>query len=283
MLRGIFTGAAGMKAQQGKLDVIANNLANVNQNGFKKDLPISKAFPEILIRRSNDNGVVTIPLGSYDRMPVVGKMGTGVELNEVFTIFNQGNLVQTENDFDIALKGNGFFSIETEQGERYTRNGSFTINKDGFLVTKDGFYVLGEQGRINLKKNNFIIDEEGNIFQNLSYAQEPERLVSKQENEWESTDLLDRLKIVNFPRLRELEKQGNSFYRSTKYSGEAFILDNESRPKVVQGFLESSNVNVVKQMVQMIEINRIYEANQKIIQSHDSTLGRVISEVGLIR
>ncbi len=279
MVRGLYTGASGMIAQMGRIDVLSNNLANVNTPSYKRDTPVLKAFPEMLMRRINDDGVRTIPSGSYDLMPVIGKLGTGVEVNEVYTRFTQGAFKQTQNDFDLALEGEGFFSVQTDEGERYTRNGSFLIDKDSFLVTKDGYKVLGENGPIQIKKNNFMIDEDGNVFENSEYSNDPMRLVSMEENEWNQTVLLDRLKVVNFPKLRYVKKVGESIYRETEYSEKAYIIENE-RPKVRQGFLEASNVNPVIEMVNLIEVHRNYEANQKIIQAHDAALGKVINEVG---
>lgn len=279
MVRGLYTGASGMIAQMGRIDVLSNNLANVNTPSYKRDTPVLKAFPEMLMRRINDDGVRTIPIGSYDLMPVIGKLGTGVEVNEVYTRFSQGAFKQTQNDFDLALEGEGFFSVQTDEGERYTRNGSFLIDKDGFLVTKDGYKVLGENGPIQIKKNNFMVDEDGNVFENGEYSDDPMRLVSMEENEWNQTVLLDRLKVVNFPKLRYVKKVGDSIYRDTEYSEKAYIIENE-RPKVRQGFLEASNVNPVVEMVNLIEVHRNYEANQKIIQAHDAALGKAINEVG---
>jgi flagellar basal-body rod protein FlgF len=281
MVRGLYTGASGMIAQMDRINVLSNNLANVNTPSYKKDTTIMKAFPEMLIRRINDDGVRVIPPGSYDLMPVIGKMGTGVEVNEVYTRYTQGAFKRTENDFDMALEGKGFFSVETEGGERYTRNGSFLIDMDGFLVTKDGYKVLGENGPIQIKKNNFIVDEDGNVFENLEYSGDPQRLVSMEENEWNQTVLIDRLKIVDFPKLRYVKKVGESLYRETKYSEEPFIIEDE-RPKVRQGFLEASNVNPVVEMVNLIEVHRNYEANQKMIQAHDTALSKAINEVGRV-
>ncbi|RKX96049.1 MAG: flagellar biosynthesis protein FlgC, partial [Spirochaetes bacterium] len=246
-----------------------------------RDSTLMKAFPEMLIHRINDDGVRVFPLGSYDLMPIVGKLGTGVEVNEVYTRFTQGAFKQTNNPFDVALEGKGFFTIQTDNGERYTRNGSFLIDKDGFLVTKDGYKVLGEKGPIQLKKNNFIVDQDGNIFENKDYMGDPLRLVSQEENEWKNAVLVDRLKIVNFPKVRFIKKVGESLYRSTQYSGTASIIV-DNRPKVRQGFLEQSNVNPVIEMVNLIEVHRTYEANQKMIQSEDAALGRVINEVGRV-
>jgi flagellar basal-body rod protein FlgG len=281
MVRGLYTGASAMIAQMRRIDVLSNNLANVNTPSFKRDSTLMKAFPEMLIRRINDDGVRTIPIGSYDLMPVIGKMGTGVEVNEVYTRFIQGALKQTENDFDLSLDGNGFFSVQTSEGERYTRNGSFLLDSDGYLVTKEGHRVLGENGDIQIKKNNFLVDEDGNVFVNDEYTEDPQRLVSMEENEWNNTVLLDRLKIVDFPKLRQVKKVGDSLYRETDHSGPAFIIE-EGRPKVIQGFVEASNVNPVIEMVNLIEVHRNYEANQKMIQAHDGALGRAINEVGRI-
>jgi len=279
MVRGIYTGASGMIAEMKRIDVISNNLANVDTPSYKKDISIMKAFPEMLIRRINDDGVRVLPIGSYDLMPVIGKIGTGVEVNEVYTRFLQGSFKQTENDFDLALEGEGFFCVETESGERYTRNGSFLIDRDGYLVTKDGYRVLGEDGPVQIKKNNFIVDEDGNIFENLEYAEDPLRLVSMEENEWNDTVLVDRLKIIQFPKIRYAKKTGESLYRETEYSGRPYIVENE-RPRVRQGFLEASNVNPVTEMVNLIEVHRTYEANQRMIQAHDAMLSKAVNEVG---
>lgn len=283
MIRGIYTSASGMAAMQKKLDVLSNNLANVNKTAYKRDITITKAFPDIQIRRTSDDGLVSFPLGSYDSMPEVGKLGTGVELNESYTVFKQGGLTETSNDFDFALDGKGFIAVETEKGERYTRNGSFTIDKDGYLVTKDGLKVLSEDGYIKIKKNNFIIDKEGNIYQNSDYTNDDERLVQKDENEWQNRELIGRLKIVRFPHERELRRQGNSLYYESEFTGPAMIALGDARPKVHQRFLETSNVNPVIEMVKMIEVQRTYEANQKSILSHDQTLGKAINQVGVYR
>ncbi len=279
MLRGIYTGASGMQAQQHRMDALANNLANVDVTGYKRDTSIQKSFPEMLIRRFADDGVHPFPLGSVDVAPIVGKVGSGVEYNESFTVFSQGSLKQTENPFDMALEDEGFFTIQTNHGERYSRNGSFILGKEGFLLTKEGYKVLGENGPIQIKANNFTIDEEGRVFQNLDFSDNPERLVSMEENTWGNTELIDTLKIVGFSGHgdRFIKKQGNSLWIDTVNSGPAELLKGSDRPKVRQGFLEGSNVNSVTEMVNMIEVNRAYEANQKVISTHDNLLDKLIN------
>ncbi len=279
MIRGWYTGASGMTAQQYRLDAVSNNLANVDVDGYKKDIAVHKAFPELLLRRLNDDGVYQNPFGSADEAPIVGKLGTGVELNELFTSFEQGSLKETESDFDIALDGKGFLSVATPYGERYTRNGSFQLGKEGYLETKEGYPVLGEKGPIRVKANNFKVDKDGRVWINAEYADNPNQFVSKENNTWGKTVLLDTLKIVDFDQDRYLAKQGSSLYRSTETSGDAKILARPDRPKVEQGFVETSNVNPVTEMVQMIEVNRAYEANQKVVQAEDAMLGKLINDV----
>jgi flagellar basal-body rod protein FlgF len=279
VVRGLYTGASGMTAQMSRLDSIANNLANVDLNGYKRDTTITKAFPELLMRRMNDDGVYVFPIGSVDTTPIVGRLGTGVEVNEVYTVFEQGAMKQTENDFDLALEGQGFLTVQTAQGERLTRNGAFLVDVEGYLVTKNGEPVLGENGPIRLKKNNFVIDEDGTVWQNAALAADDRRLVSMQENQWEAIERVDRLKIVDVKRKRYLSKEGSSFWRATDESGEPVVLDGSARPKVRQGFLEGSNVNAVTEMVEMIEVNRAYDANQRTIQTEDSLIGKLWNEV----
>jgi flagellar basal-body rod protein FlgG len=269
-----------MRAQQWRLDATANNLANVDVDGYKKDIALHKAFPELLMRRMDDDGVYRNPFGSADLAPVIGKLGTGVEFNELYTDFQQGEFKETGNDFDLALDGKGFFTVQTPWGERYTRNGAFHLGKEGFLETKEGYPVLGENGPLRVQANNFQVDKAGRVWINEEYADE--ELVDRERNTWGDTVMLDTLKIVEFDIDRYLQKQGSNLYRSTDISGEARTMDIEERPRVAQGFTEGSNVDPVLEMVHMIEVNRAYEANQKVIQSGDSMLGTLINQVARV-
>lgn len=235
MVRGIYTGASGMMATMEEMNTVANNLANINTNAYKSDTSVLKAFPEMLIRRTDADGVVTFPLGSYDLAPMVGSMGTGVEFNEAYTRFDQGTLQETSNDFDFALEGEGFFAIETEDGEMYTRSGDFTISNDGYLVDQHGNYVLGDNGRIQIERNNFVVDESGTIYINEEYGAED--FVNTVENDYEELAVLDKLKVVSFEHTDYLKKDGYTLYRETDFSGEAESLSGDDRPKIYQGFL----------------------------------------------
>jgi len=271
-----------MAAQQVRLDSIANNLANIDTDGYKRDVTVSKAFAQLLIRRMDDDGVYLHPMGSGDMAPVVGKLGTGVEANEVFTELEQGSLKGSDSDFDLALDGTGFMCVQTPYGERYTRNGSFILGKEGYLETKEGYPVLGEEGPIRVKENNFKVDKDGRVWVNEAYQDDPLDLVGREQNEWQEPALLDTLKIVDFETVRYIAKQGSSLWKATDESGPALTLRGQTRPTVLQGFTEASNVNPVTEMVRMIEVNRAYEANQKTIQTEDSTLGKLINEVAKV-
>jgi flagellar basal-body rod protein FlgG len=238
-----------------------------------------------MLRRLNEHVVklppsqVPPPLGSVDTAPVTGRLGTGVELNELYTVFEQGSLKQTENPFDVALDGRGFFVVDTPVGERLTRNGGFHLGPEGILVTKEGFPVLGEEGPIYIKENNFVIDQDGRVFQNDEFPDDPQRLISMLENEWGDIEQVDTLRLDTVRWPRYLKKEGSSLLRATDESGVQVTLSGDNRPKVRQGFLESSNVNPVTEMVQMIEVNRAYEANQKVLQTQDASTGRLINDV----
>ncbi|MCA1753309.1 MAG: flagellar basal-body rod protein FlgF [Spirochaeta sp.] len=282
MIRGLYTAASGMHAQEHRLDALANNLANVDTAAYKRDQSVHKAFPELLIRRMSDDGVQRVPfmrpIGSVDSAPVVGRLGTGVEQNEVYTVYSQGSLKESTNDFDLALNGSGFFVVDTPYGERLTRNGSFIIGQEGLLLTQEGFPVLGENGPIELKLNNFRVEKDGRIFHNPRYADDPNRLVTMRENEWEEMEELDQLRLVDVRRPRHLRKQGNSLYNSTWESGDPQVMQGDARPQVLQGYIETSNVNPVTEMVEMIAVNRAYESNQKVIDAQDQSTGKLLNE-----
>ncbi len=265
MIRGLYTGASGMNAQQHRLDAISNNLANVDTAGYKRDVTVSKSFSELLIRRCDADGVYTTTFGSADAAPVVGKLGLGVEANENYTDFQQGSFRLTDANTDLALSGEGFFAVMTPYGERYTRNGNFFVGKEGILETKDGYPVLGENGLIHVSDDQFKVNENGMIY-NLA-----------------DNSVIDRFRTVRFDNERYLQKMGSSLYASNDISGEAYIAEGDERPTFLQGYMETSNVNVVNEMVQMIEVNRAYEANQKTIQSQDTMLSNLWSRVATRR
>ena len=246
-----------MLNEQHRMDVMSNNLANANTVGFKKEGTTQQAFDSVLAYRIKDetDGVDAAQLGG---------ISLGVKIGENYTDYSQGSMRVTDNTYDVAINGNGFFTIDVldangDSSVKYTRDGSFTVNKDGYLVTSGGDYVLGRNGsRIRLDPNtDSQIDEYGNITQDGT--------------------TVGTLQITDFADYNYLEKFGNNYLQPV--DGAETI---QAEGKVYQGYLEASNIEVVSEMVQMINISRAYESNQKMIQTFDSTLEIAVSKLGTV-
>ncbi|MEW5693732.1 MAG: flagellar basal-body rod protein FlgF [Candidatus Hydrogenedentota bacterium] len=270
MIRGLYTGAIGMYMRMNQHDVIANNIANVDTTGYKADRIIFKAFPDKVASRLNDDIERFIDGSIIDKAPKVGKIGTGVEINDLYSNMAQGQLQETDSPFDLAILGNGFFAVQTPDGIKYTRNGAFTVNSEGILMTEAGYSVLGESGLIVvLDDNNFVVRDDGSIVVNLNDDKRPP-------NEFEQTIVSDKIKIVTFKEPRQLDKYGHNLFEPTEESGHP---EPAIDVRIKQGAIEKSNVNIVEEMVLLIDVMRAYEANQKSVQVHDDLLRQAWSEV----
>lgn len=243
MVRGLYTSATGMTVQRGKMDVLTNNIVNAETTGFKSDNLITSSFSQTMLSRINDPNISII--GSES----VGGYNYGTHVDELVTDFSGGTLEETGKKTDLALVGDGFFTVETAGGQvRYTKSGNFTVNSAGYLVTEDGGYVLGENGRINVGSKDFSVSAEGNVTGDTAAP--------------------DRLKIVTFNDLGVLRKEGNNLY--SVYGNAAPVQ--ATGTTVRQGALEGSNINVSDEMVDMISVYRKYEASQKIVSMTDKSL-----------
>lgn len=248
MLKGIYTAASGMVAETIRTDVIANNLANASTTGYKKDLAVNKSFGDLLLSK----------LEGKEAPEEIGGVGSGVFVDQVVPTFAFGVFRDTGNTLDLALEGDGFFAVETPNGERYTRDGAFHLDQEGYLVTADGHQVLGENGPINLAGTNFksiVINANGQIF--------------VEQNQVAS------LRVVDFADKKALQKEGNSLWIGNGAAENA-------KAQIRQGTLESSNVNTVTEMVNLITATRAYEISQKMIQTQDSSLDKAVNEVGRV-
>lgn len=258
MIRGLYTAGWSMLADTRTMDVISNNLANVNTNGYKKDSVIFQSFPDALTKRIHDTQSKTNPLGD------VGTMQLGFDVGEVYTYYTPGQLTATSNSTDLALNDNGsaFFTIgmTDENGntkEYYTRDGAFTINSNNQLVTKDGYIVMGQNGPITLNGDKFSVQDDGTIIQNGA--------------------TVGKLLIKQFTDTKTLRKYGSDLVATSGETQEEAFTGS-----VKQCYLEQSNVNIVKEMVSMISVMRAYEASQKVLQAEDSTLDKAVNDVGKI-
>jgi flagellar basal-body rod protein FlgG len=251
-----------MQVQAKLNDVTANNLANVNTAGFKKDTGVVRSFPEMLLHWLGDASKMDNP---SHLPPMVGYLSTGALLEEVIpSVHVPGILQETENPLDVAIIGNAYFVVGAGPGgeERFTRQGNFKLAGDGMLVTNDGHPVLGENGAIYITGTNIEINKTGQIFADGLPV--------------------DTLRAVRFvdengnDSRAGLEKAGNTLFRHP--NPQAVVPANGFQ--LVQGFLEGSNVSPVEEMVAMIQVMRAYEANQKAVQAHDQTLEKAVNEVG---
>ena len=249
-----------MLVAQSQADTIANNIANVNTNGFKQTLLQVQSAPSLDIYHfQNQPG--TLPGRAVPGVPTstyVGQLGTGARIYDTPTSFDQGSLEQTGNPLDLAISGaNGFFTVGTGQGVRYTRDGQFLRDGNGLLATQDGDPVLGTNGRpIAVPNGPFTVGTDGTIVQNGRN--------------------LGQLQIVQFGNLTALRPQGDNFFVNTGNAAPA----NATAASVQQGALEKSGTNIVRSIVDLISAERWFDFNQKMVQTQDDATEQAVSAVG---
>lgn len=265
MSKGIYTAVSGAMAQSAKMDTIANNLANVNTPGFKRDTQIFKEYLSAYEKEPTTITVPRVPASIESFYDMQGGDKSYVDLAGTATDFTQGGLKPTGNPLDLALDGEGFFEVQTPEGVRLTRAGSFTIDGQGRLTTKQGFPVLraGEPG----------VDGAGRTIQTNGGAIS----VSDDGQILENGAAIAKLSVVNVKNKDGLQKVGNNFWGfKDTIKPELTSADNV---KVTQGFVESSNVNIVSEMADMITATRTFESTQKAIQAYDDMQKKLVNEV----
>ena len=251
MISGLYSAASGLYAQKMQQEIAAYNLANVNVPGFKQQRVSYESFPDALIRQTNN----------VSDLKTVGYVGGGTRMSDIHDIFLEGQITRTDNNLDVALNGDGFFMVDTVDGIKYTRNGSFRLNQDGDLQTVEGLPVLNQNGNyITLASENFKIDRDGSIYENGI--------------------LVDTIGVEVFRDPSVLQREGDSLFG---FYGD---LGNETVPsnnvQVMHGYLERSNVEVARELVHMIDVTRAYETCQKMIQTIDNTLDGSVNQVGRV-
>ncbi|MCR4896412.1 MAG: flagellar hook-basal body protein [Lachnospiraceae bacterium] len=258
MVKGLYTAYTGMLNEQHRMDVLSNNMANVTTVGYKKEGTTSQAFDEVLTLKIKDSTV------GYDLVQREGYNSRGVKIGENYVDWSQGSFRITENTYDLALGDTGFFAVEftNKAGETttmYTRQGQFTLTKEGYLVTNNGDFVLDVNNRrIQLDTlQDTTIDQQGNIWQN-------DRQVAT-------------IQVTDFEDYDYLERYGETYFVPIDGARQT-----PSGARVYSGYLEMSNVQSVSEMVSLISISRQYESNQKIIQTIDSTLDVAVNQIGQV-
>ncbi len=259
MVKGLYTAYTGMVNEQNRMDIMTNNLANASTVGYKKEGSTSQSFNDVLTVKIKDQSA------GMRNAQKIGIKNPGVKIGENYTDYSQGSFRITDNTYDLALSGDGFFAIEFtnkagEKDTKYTRAGQFTLNKDGYLVTEEGDYVLDTQNR-RIRLNTLIdsqITEDGTIYQN-------NRAVA-------------RIQVTDFADYNYLEKYGETYYQPIE--GAKTIAANA---QVKSGYLEMANVQIVSEMVNLISITRAYESNQKVIQTIDGSLDVAVNQIGKLQ
>jgi flagellar basal-body rod protein FlgG len=257
MIRSLWISKTGLDAQQTQMDVIANNLANVSTNGFKRSRAV---FEDLLYQTLRQPGAQS---SQQTQLPSGLQIGTGVRPVATERIFTQGNLQQTGNSLDVAIQGNGFFQVLLPDGTTaYTRDGSFQTNSQGQLVTSSGFAV---QPAITIpaNTNSITIGRDGTVSVTQAGTTAPTQVGT--------------LQLVNFVNPAGLQSQGENLYLETASSGtpSTGTPGTNGLGLLSQGYAETSNVNVVEELVNMIQTQRAYEINSKAIQTSDQMLQRL--------
>lgn len=274
-MKNIWVSVSGALAQQKNVETIANNVANANTPGFKKDQLVFKEYLTAL-----DKGIEDIDLPNKEWKPkdfykTYGAQNAYVKADGSYTNFQQGQLTPTSNPLDLALRGKGFFEVLTPNGTRYTRRGLFTVNNEGNLVTDQGYAVLNKMDWAALKK-------EGVAKQNIPKPEERKIAigggnvtVNMQGEIYQQGKKVGDLSIVEFKDMHTLKKEGNSLYINSQKDN----IETSSKTVVNQGFIEESNVNAVLEMSELIKANRQFESIQKAMKAYDSITGKSVNDI----
>lgn len=257
MIRSLWIAKTGMEAQQMQLDTISHNLSNVATNGYKRSHAV---FEDLIYQNLRQTGANTT---EQTTLPTGLQVGLGVRPVATSRIFSQGNLQQTSNNLDLAIKGNGFFQIQMPDGTtNYTRDGSFQLNADGQIVTNNGYTVMPG---ITVPNNaqTLTIGQDGTVSVTVPGSATPQTL--------------GQIQIANFVNPAGLDPKGQNLFAETASSGTANAGDPNANGlgALQQGFVETSNVNVVEELVQMIQTQRAYELNSKAVQTSDQMLQKL--------
>jgi flagellar basal-body rod protein FlgG len=242
MIKGIYSSGSGMQPRLMRLDVIANNVANADTTGYKKDSIFVQIMKDVGVAQSTGNGELA-----------------GLDVKE-FTDFTEGSLRPTNSPLDVAIQGEGFFVLNTPDGTRYTRNGNFKIDENGDVVNSVGFQVMGSGGKISLP--------------DAEHIQQNELTITKSGEIFLGQNLMGKLRVVTFTDMQKLLKTAGTMFTAEEQPKDVRLADEKST--VRQGYLEESNVEALTEMVQLVELTRGFETDQRTMRYQDSTLEKAM-------
>lgn len=253
-MRALFTAATGMEAQQVRIDTVAHNLANVSTSGFKKSRP---EFQDLFYEVLRSPGATTADGAS---LPTGAQVGHGVKLGAVAKIYAQGQVLRTDRALDVAVDGDGFFQIQRPGGETlYTRDGAFQLDRDGNVVNAQGFPLVPNI-QVPTDTLEVTILEDGTVSAQVAGST--------------SATVLGQIELARFANPSGLRAQGSNLLAPSDASGdpETGVPGDLGFGPLSSGFLESSNVNIAEELVQMILAQRAFEVNSRVIQAGDEML-----------
>lgn len=257
MLRGMYSSISAMINLQANQSVISNNMANINTTGYKSETLVYKSFDEIML--SNKDKYIN----GESNQQEIGNLNPGVKIDEIVTNYSQGTIVETDSDTDFAIVGKGFFTtIDKDGNTAYTRDGVFTIDSSGYLMSASGENILGINQITNKVEPIYVGNKKVSVDNNNNLL-----LDSK---------ITYKFSIVDFENYNELTKVGQNLFK-----GENPIVTNDYKLK--NRVKESSNVDMIDATSALMTNLRAFEANQKVIQTMDSTLSKIANEIGTVR
>jgi flagellar basal-body rod protein FlgF len=278
-MKNIWVPLSGQVAQQRKVETIANNVANANTVGFKKDQLVFKEHLTALTKGQDDIDIPRKEFSPADFYHTQGAENALVAINGSFTIFDQGTLIPTNNPLDSALKGDGFIEVLTPTGVRFTRKGNLSVNRDGELVTEQGFKLLSS---LNISEEDLRQPASvGNIpspEERILRIPTNTKITFTDEGEILSRDgVLGKVSIVEFKDKHALKKEGQSLFITPDESN---LVRTNITTTLHQGFLEGSNVNAIEEMSELIKAHRHFESIQKAINAYDQISGKAANDLG---
>ena len=272
MITGLYSAASGMLVQERVQDLLAQNLAGSQMPGFQREEAVIRSFPDVMLSETYRGISPSTNKPRYNQ--AIGRIGTGAGIDWIYVNYQPGSFTYTGNPTDLAINGDGFFTVNTPDGMRFTRSGDFLVDSEGYLANSQGFRVLGQgvnQGRkpspIRVGMEDFYVDPFGQVF---TRRLDPNTNVV-------SDVLVDQIKIVDFDNRDKLFREAGNLYRLEE--GDQNNLKIPDKFQVAQGYFERSNTIPTTDMVKLIDSYRVHEASARVIRAIDQTLQRAVNDV----
>lgn len=275
MLTGLYSAASGMIIQERVQDVISQNLANSQYPGFRRSEAVIRSFPDVMLQASYEGLSTSTNKPRYNH--AIGRIGTGAGIDWVYTDHSSGGYKYTGENADMAVEGEGFFSLITPDGMRFTRSGNFHVDQEGYLVNNQGYFLMGQGKRnnrepspIQVGREEFRIGGYGNV-----YVTRPGMDANGNPTKVEYN--IDQLRVIDFQDRNKLFKEPGNIFRVEEDDMDNFKIP--ERYRVIQGYVESANTAPTTEMVKLIDSYRIHQASAKVIKTLDQTLGKAVNEI----